>query len=238
MRRSIPDGTTMRVGASASMRRRRFQSALECSASASAFGFTGREEDGTGLLFYRARYYDPSRQRFLSEDPIGFGGGDVNLYSYTFNSPTNFTDPTGEIVPALLVPIIMQCLKGAGMDIGMSLLERILTGRKSPGIDELLKTGVSGCLSDVLNPFDRIGDLMRMAKKIGPDRMRRAFERQLAKDGVRSLEKSLRSLEQQVAEHIEKIQQAIESGGRTSSMEREMRTYQRQIEILKGMLGL
>jgi RHS repeat-associated protein len=141
------------------------------SSSSNVFAFTGREDDGTGLLFYRARYYDPSRQRFLSEDPIGFGGGDVNLYSYTFNSPTNFTDPTGEIVPVVLVPIITQCLKGAGTDIGISLLERLLSGRKSPSIEDLLKTGLNGCLSDVLNPFDRLGDLARMAKKadnLGP----------------------------------------------------------------------
>ncbi|HEX4932900.1 MAG TPA: RHS repeat-associated core domain-containing protein, partial [Gemmatimonadaceae bacterium] len=35
-----------------------------------AFAFTGREADGTGLMYYRARYYDPLRQRFVSEDPI------------------------------------------------------------------------------------------------------------------------------------------------------------------------
>jgi len=35
----------------------------------------------------------------LQEDPIGFEGGDINLYPYTFNSPINFTDPSGLIVP-------------------------------------------------------------------------------------------------------------------------------------------
>jgi RHS repeat-associated protein len=32
--------------------------------------FTEREDDGTGLYYYRARYYDPARSRFVSEDPI------------------------------------------------------------------------------------------------------------------------------------------------------------------------
>lgn len=32
--------------------------------------FTGRENDGTGLYYYRARHHDPSRSRFLSEDPL------------------------------------------------------------------------------------------------------------------------------------------------------------------------
>lgn len=37
--------------------------------------YTGRENDGaTGLLFYRARYYDPVLKRFISEDPIGLAG--------------------------------------------------------------------------------------------------------------------------------------------------------------------
>ena len=37
------------------------------SSSSNAFKFTGREDDGTGLLFYGARYYDPSRQRPMEE---------------------------------------------------------------------------------------------------------------------------------------------------------------------------
>ena len=60
------------------------------------YGYTGRELDGeTGLYYYRARYYDSSLGRFISEDPIGFSAGDTNLYRYVNNSPTNFTDPTG-----------------------------------------------------------------------------------------------------------------------------------------------
>lgn len=42
--------------------------------------------------------YDPRPARFISEDPIGFEGGDTNLYRYVFNSPTNYTDPTGLLV--------------------------------------------------------------------------------------------------------------------------------------------
>jgi RHS repeat-associated protein len=64
-------------------------------ASTSSFQYTGRENDGTGLYFYRARYYQPILQRFISQDPIGFQGGDVNLYAYAMNSPTNFFDSSG-----------------------------------------------------------------------------------------------------------------------------------------------
>ena len=56
--------------------------------------YTGRENDNTGLYFYRARYYDPQLKRFLSSDPIGLAGG-LNTYSYAENSPLNFIDPYG-----------------------------------------------------------------------------------------------------------------------------------------------
>jgi RHS repeat-associated protein len=43
----------------------------------SSYQYTGRENDGTGLYYYRARYYHPGLQRFISEDPIRFRGGDL-----------------------------------------------------------------------------------------------------------------------------------------------------------------
>jgi len=63
--------------------------------------YTGRENDGTGLYFYRARYYDAVLKRFVSGDPIGTAGG-VNLASYVLGNPVKHTDPTGEAVPALV----------------------------------------------------------------------------------------------------------------------------------------
>ena len=63
---------------------------------ATRYGFTGRERDAaTGLMYYRARWYDAGQGRFLTEDPIGFAGGDANLYSYVSNSPLNLIDPLG-----------------------------------------------------------------------------------------------------------------------------------------------
>ena len=39
--------------------------------------------------------YDPSVGRWLEEDPIGFDGGDADLYRYVGNNPTNAVDPSG-----------------------------------------------------------------------------------------------------------------------------------------------
>ncbi len=59
-----------------------------------SYDYTGRESDGLGLHYYRARYYNPSTGRFISEDPIGFAGG-INKYAYTGDNPISFRDPFG-----------------------------------------------------------------------------------------------------------------------------------------------
>ncbi|MDH3976860.1 MAG: hypothetical protein OEV42_21575, partial [Deltaproteobacteria bacterium] len=60
------------------------------------YTYTGREWDKeAGLYYYRARFYDPETGRFISKDPIGFAGGDVNLYSYVQQNPVNWVDPWG-----------------------------------------------------------------------------------------------------------------------------------------------
>jgi RHS repeat-associated protein len=56
--------------------------------------FTGRENDGAGLYYYRARYYSPDWQRFASEDRSGFAGG-LNPYAYGADQPTLYTDSMG-----------------------------------------------------------------------------------------------------------------------------------------------
>ena len=64
-------------------------------ANTNSYKYTGREDDGTGLYYYRARYYHPRLERFIAEDPIGFLGGGTALYVYTWNQPTRFIDPSG-----------------------------------------------------------------------------------------------------------------------------------------------
>ena len=63
-------------------------------ASTNTFQYTGRENDGTGVYFYRSRYYSPVYQRFISEDPIKLAGG-INLYAYAGVDPMDRTDPLG-----------------------------------------------------------------------------------------------------------------------------------------------
>src|SRR6266498_2608269 len=51
-----------------------------------------------GLMEVGARQYDPVAGRFLSRDPIGFGGG-LNLYAYCAGDPVNSSDPSGLMPP-------------------------------------------------------------------------------------------------------------------------------------------
>ncbi|WP_029914165.1 RHS repeat-associated core domain-containing protein [Pelobacter seleniigenes] len=62
----------------------------------SSYAFTGREwDEDLSLYYYRARYYDAQTGRFISKDPIGFAGGDVNVYRYVGNNSANEIDPLG-----------------------------------------------------------------------------------------------------------------------------------------------
>ena len=58
------------------------------------FTFTGHQYDrATGLVYARARYYDPALGRFLSQDPEPAS----NPYVYALDAPLELTDPTGRV---------------------------------------------------------------------------------------------------------------------------------------------
>ncbi len=66
--------------------------------STQPFQYTGQQRDGNGLIYLRARYYDPTTGRFLSRDL--FAGKvslpqSLNRYSYATNNPILWPDPTG-----------------------------------------------------------------------------------------------------------------------------------------------
>ena len=57
------------------------------------YRFTGKEDDqGTGLVYFGARWYDPEVGRFITQDPIKAGD---NWYEYCGDNPLRYVDPTG-----------------------------------------------------------------------------------------------------------------------------------------------
>jgi RHS repeat-associated protein len=82
-------------------------------ASSNPSQYTGRENDGMGLYYYRARYYSPSLSRFISEDPIGFRSG-PNLYAYVGGDPISYTDPQG-LFENVLVGVGIRVIGGRAL---------------------------------------------------------------------------------------------------------------------------
>ncbi|OEU65469.1 MAG: hypothetical protein BA863_08695 [Desulfovibrio sp. S3730MH75] len=54
----------------------------------------------TGLIHFGYRDYDPAIGRFISPDPLGLDGGDVDVYGYCLDDPINFIDRTGLMAEA------------------------------------------------------------------------------------------------------------------------------------------
>lgn len=107
--------------------------------SGNSFQFTGREDDGTGLDYYRARYYSPALQRFVSQDPAGAAGSGANLYAYAETSPTNFTDPSGQ-------QALPGCLAGAAIGAGAGAIGSWINGTKYT-LGDAAKDAAVGCLT-------------------------------------------------------------------------------------------
>jgi RHS repeat-associated protein len=92
--------------------------------------YTGQRLDGTGLLYYHARYYDPALGRFVSADSVVPGSGaltigfdketstgpanpqDLNRYTYVNNNPINKTDPTGHCTGGGLLKTAWSVMSG------------------------------------------------------------------------------------------------------------------------------
>ena len=77
------------------------------------YKFNGKEQDGSGLYDYGARYYDPSLGRFLAADtllPDPYDPQQLNRFAYVRNNPVKLIDPDGHITEfAVLDPGIYSC---------------------------------------------------------------------------------------------------------------------------------
>jgi RHS repeat-associated protein len=108
--------------------------------------YTSRENDQTGLLFYRARYYDPVMKRFISSDPIGLAGG-MNMFAYVNGNPVSLTDPTGNCP---------WCAAGLAIGVWANIGSQLyVNGGNWGGLDykAVVLSGLAGAASGGLGTF-------------------------------------------------------------------------------------
>jgi len=115
------------------------------------YRYTARDYDAeTGLQYSRARYYDSTAGRFISEDPIRFLGGH-NFYAYAGNSPTNWVDPSGlrfDDAQCRAIREILRRERKYGTQIAA-----LLSGVSSPFSDGLLGAFNSTFVPDFQTPL-------------------------------------------------------------------------------------
>lgn len=74
------------------------------------FGFAGGLYDrDTGLVRFGARDYDAGVGRWLAKDPIGFVGGEPNLYAYVGGNPSDDKDPPGLLAGQAAAALLVFC---------------------------------------------------------------------------------------------------------------------------------
>ena len=82
-------------------------------------GQYGVMSEPNGLYYMRARFYDPYTGRFISQDPLGFEGGDINLYVYAANNPIMYADPEGQFA---FIPVAAGFMAAEAIAIGTAYL--------------------------------------------------------------------------------------------------------------------
>ena len=108
-----------------------------------AFAYAGGlVDEETGLVRFGARDYDAKTGRWTSKDPIGFKGGNLNVYLYCINDPINLIDPSGLLSST---EALLHYIGGSGEPLSMQINEIFI---KEMSVDQLTQ------IQNALNQFD------------------------------------------------------------------------------------
>lgn len=137
------------------------------------YRYTGREQDASGLYYYRARYYSPGLGRFISEDQIGLAGG-FNPYAYVGGNPVGYRDPSGNC-PICVVGIVWGLIEiGLAIydiyDTGKTLLDPCASAGQKAASVGLLAAGMllpGGGYSAADDAVDGLADLAKFRDELG-----------------------------------------------------------------------
>ena len=151
-------------------------------------------DEGDDLYFMRARYYCADTGRFLSKDPIGFEGGDLNLYAYVGGNPVTGIDPRGLKDKNFNNEFVHEFLDNALTYLGEGL------GGVAKNVAEVV---IASYAADVLaknNYIDESEALIAFVEMMSPN---------ISKDNLEEAQKRLIKVEQKL---MNKINELIQSG--------------------------
>lgn len=125
--------------------------------------YTGKpHDDGTGLSYFGARYYDPFVGRFLGTDPVDVDPNNLhsfNRFAYANNNPYTFVDPDGRN-PKLILDF--------ALNVGLNYY---LTGK--PNFSGAAIETAKGALNP-LKTFQNVSKILKLAAKRGTTTLYRA----------------------------------------------------------------
>jgi RHS repeat-associated protein len=106
-------------------------------------GFYGVQTDPNGLLYMRARYYNPYICRFINADPAGWKGG-LNLYAYANGNPISLTDPFGLSFGSVAFNFVEGVVIGAAITTAVILAAPVVA---TVGAAALVAVGVEATVA-------------------------------------------------------------------------------------------